>query len=431
MCFCLIILLIENVFAGPSDVRGLSVKDSAMALSSQISVPSAFSAKGNPALLPFGQKLFALETYGEIFWLQDANISSSNTTPSSGVARDTHRASKTKPQNNFGLGISMPLSAKFAVGIAGRFPTDSVAKIHAFTQNEASYLHYNDRQARPEIYTAVAYKFSENFSLGTGLYYSIKAKGTMQLGISQTDAESRLFLEMLPEFIPYIGVITKFKNSNRDVTIGMNYRMEQKAKSRIDVDLDFDVGIGTLPFSASSELVAFYDPAILGIGITLEGPKVRPSFSYEWSRWSKYRAPVVSLSGKDLDVLNNGKTLATNIQLRDTHSLRLGAEFPDIYENLKNKLTMRMGVEFHTSAVDENTSNLTVVDSDKFGANFGLGLKRQKLAPFTLLPVSFDVAFKFMHLLETDFSDQNKNQHRRSKSGGEIAALMLGVTFDL
>ncbi len=429
--FIIAISLPKIVLAGPGDIRGMSTKDSGMALASQISNPSSFSAKGNPALLPWSQKSISIESYSEVFWLQDANVTSPNTTPLSGVAKDTRRASQTKPQNNFGLGLSLPLSPQFAIGIAGRFPSDSVAKIHAFTQNEANYLHYNDRQARPEIYTAAGFKFSQYFSMGAGLYYALKAKGTLQLGISQTDAESRLFLELLPEFIPYIGSAFKFDLFNKQTTLGINYRMEQKAQSRINVDLDFDVGIGTLPFSTSSELVAFYDPAILGIGITGEGKRIRPSFSYEWSRWSKYKEPVMSLTGKDLDTLNQGKSLATNIQLRDTHSIRIGAELPDIYEKLENKITLRTGIEFHTSAVDENTNNLTVVDSDKLGANIGVSWKRLALKPFIVSPLSFDAALKYMHLLETDFSDQNKTQHRRSKSGGEVAAILFGVTFDI
>lgn len=422
---------LSDLMAAPSDVYGLGTKDSGQSQASQISLPGSFSAKGNPALLPLGQKLFSLESYGQFYWLKDANISSANNTPPSGIPTDKKRASKTKPNSNFALGISLSLSQKLGIGVAGRFPGDSVAKIHAFTQNEANYLHFNDRQSRPEIFTAFGYALTDHFSLGAGLYYSIKAKGTMQLGISQTDAESRLFLEMTPEFIPYLGMAQKFSLFNEETIIGLNYRFEQKASSTINVDLDFNVGLGTIPFSTSSSLIAFYDPAVLGLGVSRLGKKIQTSFSYEWSQWSRYKAPVISLTGKDLEVLNSDRTLATNIKLRDTHSFRLGMEFPHVYENEEKILTLRWGSEYHTSAVDENASNITVVDSNKLGISTGASYKIPYLKPLINMPLTLDSSLKLVHLFEKKFSDQNKNQGRKSKSGGNVAVLMLGVTFEL
>lgn len=429
-----LILSSFKLYAAPSDVFGIDAVESAMAQSGLSSRPGTYSARGNPALLPLVKKGLSLDSAGQFYQLDNANIqSSSSASPSSGLASDLHQASNAHPSQSLGLGFTFPFSQKLAFGLASRFPGDSVAKVHAFTENEANYLHFDDRQARPEIFTGLGFSLTPWLNLGAGLYYSLKAKGTVQLGISQTDAESRLLLEVAPEFIPYFGLAFIFNKDNGDQWIwGGNYRFEQKAEGDLKVDLDFDVGLGTIPFSTASKLVAFYDPAVISVGQLYKTKKFNIALNYEFSHWSGYKPPVISLSGKDLDTLNSGKRTEVNLNLKDTHSLRLGMEWPDYYQTQGNVLyTLRYGLEGHTSAVGKNTNNVAIVDSNRVGLNLGHGFTFPNLSDWIVLPFSIDFAFKALFLIDDDYQDNLKSANRRSHSGGQVYNAMMGVHFEL
>ncbi len=418
-----------RVMAAPSDVFGMGAREAGMAQAGIFSLPTTYSARGNPALLPWAPKSLGMEAAGQFYSLDDANIRSTNTAAvSSGIPRDNHRASKAGPSQSGSIGVSVPLGKKIAVGLAGRFPGDSVAKIHAFTQNEANYLNFNERQARPEIFTGAGLALSPSISLGGGLFYSLKAKGTMQLGISQTDAESRILLDLAPEFVPYVGAaVRKHLSGSRELLIGLSHRFEQKAKSRLEIDVDFDIGLGTIPFSTISELVSFYDPAVSGVGATYRTSRSIWSLSYEFSQWSKYRAPIMSLSGKDLDTLNNGRTSVSSVKLKDTHSARFGFELPEYLR----RLDFRAGLEYHTSAVAKDTNNITLVDSDRWAIGLGQSLHIDPPRHWMDKPFMVDFAVKYIGLMERTFQDNLKGGQRQSRSGGGALAVGLGVRFDL
>ena len=85
-------------------------------------------------------------------------------------------------------------------------PADTFLKVHAFTGDEITYLHFNEKQQRPEIYASLGYALSPSLSLGAGVYYSLTANGNMQMGLSDQDAQASFFLDVQPLFIPFTGV---------------------------------------------------------------------------------------------------------------------------------------------------------------------------------------------------------------------------------
>lgn len=419
--------------ASISETFGLGARNFSLGGSSAPTSPGPFSAKGNPATLVRNKKIQA----GVAYMNAELELKNSGFTRSdnkaSGIANDEYQAKNAENLSIVHFGLSVPLSKYLSAGVAGTLPTNNFARIHSFTGAESNYLMFNDRQQNPEIYTGLGIKLPSNFAVGFGILYTVKAQGTMQLGVSDNDAQARFLVELKPEFVPYGGALYTYELNETDkLDFGLTYRHQLKPESTIDTDVRFDVGaLGTIPFSASSNLVAFYEPAVVSLGTGYSTGKYSLFGAVERRFWSKYESPILKLSGPDLAFLNGSQGGQENIKLEDTFSFRAGIEVNQLTKFLGGDLLGRVGVEYHESALGDNPSSLVVVDTDRQVLSAGLGLALPKMGSLIDKPLVIDIGAKWIRLNQEQLQAyQGNTAFQQAKVGGDIFSVAGGMSFE-
>ena len=415
--------------ASTSDSLGLGVRNLGLGGASGVTDGKAYAAKGNPATLVHYSKIQgSISYFNSNYGLKDSGtISGQN---KSKIANDNYKLSEAKGGSNLHFGATFLLSKNLGLGVAGILPAESFAKVHAFTGNESTYLHFNERQQNPEIYTAFGLQLPQNFSLGGGVLYTVKAEGILQMGVSDTDAEARMLVELRPSYVFYGGVLWKKYFDNSGLLLGLNYKDELAATTEINTDIRFDVGIGTIPFAASSQLVTFYDPAVWSLGSSYQTKKYNLYFGLDYSQWSKYQAPVINLSGKDLDVLNGGQVTQDPITLEDTYSFRMGLEWKKLASFKKNRLKALLGGEYHTSAVSKKPSSIAVLDSNRRVLSTGFEFVMPPLGDFIAYPLHIDIGAKWINLEKRTLTVSSSEGEKSAKVGGNVYAVGGGLSVE-
>lgn len=429
LLFVQTLVLTENIFA-TSSFSKTSVRNMGLAGSANLTAPAAFSAKENPASLPVWKSTkfsfgYALTNTN----LKDCN-SHEGTLPPSGMLSDSHKISDAEQVKIFSFGLSTPINSSISFGIAGTVPSGDMMKIHAFTANETTYLFYDDRKQRPEIFTSLGMALPKGIYAGVGIAYSLKASGTMQMAVSQDDAEARMVMGIRPAYMPFVGLLYQKifgKKNENEFLLGTIYRHEHSPETTINTDVRFDIGMGAIPFSAISQLVAFYDPTIVGIGTALIMPEIKFFASMENIFWSKYQAPIIVLSGNDLGQLTDGTSAKSKIKLKDTWVYRIGTEIKNLINIDSFSLSTRFGIEYHTSALKKNPEIVKVVDTEKTTFGLGFELKIPKLE--YLINKSFDlnIATNFTRLNSKTITGEAGNT---ISIGGNIFTCAGGINFD-
>jgi hypothetical protein len=162
---------------------------------------------------------------------------------------------------------------------------------------------YSDRQQSPEIYSALAIKLPAGFSLGAGVFHSMKMDGTVQVAISSTGTNSRMISKLDPVYLPYAGL--NFKKEvfpDHTIFLGATYKDKHASTNQVSIDTYFNTNVSNLTFSTQSKLVLLYDPAVLSFGGGYKYKTVSIHAKFQKNFWSKYDAPIVDLSGEDLTI---------------------------------------------------------------------------------------------------------------------------------
>ena len=351
-----------------SDTFGIHPNTLSLARSNIYSQSSSYAAKDNPA----GLTKLLKPSFSFSYFYTNLNLENANeariSPASSRIVDDQYDSSKASPIKNAIFSVGIPLLDDLAFGLTGLMPTTTLATVYTSTKNDVRYLLYDDRSQRPEIYSSLGYKLSEHISIGAGLFYSVKADGTIQIGMSTTDADARTLLELKPELIPFGNLNFNFEK----LTVGLFYRAPQKARTNINYDIDFAVPVGSVPFSGGSSLVAYYDPQILGMGASFDinsknivHAAVRKNF------WSSYTPPIIRLSGKDLESYTSGNYVFGLVKLKNSYDLSAGYEL--LHCNLFNRFenNFKAGVAYHESALPDHPESLAIVDTDRFDLSAG------------------------------------------------------------
>ena len=430
--FLAIFLLSTKSFSAPSDVFGMGTRNTALGGANLYTDAREYSAKSNPASLVLMDKAKFSLSVG----FNNPDLTNTDLTPeasiSSGISRDSYKAKDAENLKSYAIGLVIPLGDKLVFGLSGLLPINSFARIYSFTTNESNYLHYNDRQQRPEIFTGLGLKLPGNFSIGGGLFYSVKADGVMQAGISNTDAEARVLMDLKPVVIPYGGILYKKPFEKGNLLVGLSYRGEHGPKTKLNMEMRGGTSSFSVPITVSSEVVALYDPSVLGFGLAFENNSFESFFSLERSFWNNYKAPIVVLGGDDIGTLT-GRVLDTSpVLLEDSWSFRLGHEFKNVGTFFLGSLDFQVGVEFHESSLPESPNSLAILDSDRVAYNLGFGLSYPKLGQYIKKGIEFNFAMKWIQIDEMTYSARNKNQISQSaKTGGSVLGIVVGVGIEI
>ena len=423
----LFLLSASKLFAGPSDFMLQEGVNSFMARANTATDGKVYAAKTNPAGLALQDKT----QIGFNLNLTSYNLDDTNRTPFekpvSGITRDNYQASKAKSVSQYSIGLSLPLSKSLVFGLSAFMPAEKLLSIYTQTSNESNYLHFNERTQRPEVYLAGGYKFTDHFSLGAGLYLSMKANGLIQIGLSSTDAESRSLIDAKPVLIPYVGTLYQ----NNDYLIGLSYRFVNDPKTILGFQLRQKLSGLTVPVTTDSILVPIYDPAQVILGLGLKKESYESYLSLERVFWSNYKAPIIELEG-DIGNLTAGGIPEKNISFEDTWTIRLGHNFKNIFEIFNGQYSHLIGIEYHQGASKDAPESISILDTDKWVVSTGLELGLPSMGKFISKPVSLNFGVQYLKLVEKTYSARNKkNTVQSAKTGGNVLGFSGGVRIEI
>jgi long-subunit fatty acid transport protein len=340
-------------FANVFDTYGLGASTVAVGNATTAGGPTAYAAYSNPALLVKSDRSeIASAAMLTQFNLQDLPSGEAGRLP-----RDPDQESDAGNLQGGSLGLNLRLTDALHFGLAAYMPQGSFGRIKGLSPYEATYLRYSEQQQKPAAYTALAIKGPWDLSFGVGAYYSLRARGLLQVSLDSQESEGRLEFIMEPVVVPYFGVSWSAGNW----VLGAMHREAQETESSIESSFAFSTESAMLPFDASTSLIPFYDPAMTRVGFAWNGERLRVMGSVERASWSRFNAPVVTITGSDVAALSV-ENRPGNANLRDTQALRLGIAAP--LAAMQDRMELRAGLEAHTSANRSNSPSY-VVDPER------------------------------------------------------------------
>jgi hypothetical protein len=327
-----------NVF----DTYGQSAKTIAIGNATTAGGSTSFAAYTNPALLVHSKKnAISFQAIVTRFDLADLPAD-----PSNSLSTSPERASKAKDLQGNSIGMNIVLREGWNLGFAAYVPSGSFGRIKGLSSYQSTYLRYSENQEKPAIYTALAAELPFGISIGAGAYYSLRAKGTLRIGLTDAESEGSVDLNIEPVVVPFGGIA--WQDAKRESTIGVYYREAQKTESRIDASFLFSTDSFGVPFNASTSVIPFYDPALFRIGIARTIGDIEILLGFEQAQWSRYKNAVLFLTGNDVASVA-GETAVSQVNLRDTQAYRFGLIMP-FTAPYGQDMDFRIGLESHTSA---------------------------------------------------------------------------------
>ncbi|MCE7566059.1 outer membrane protein transport protein [Aliivibrio fischeri] len=251
--------------------------------------------------------------------------------------------------------VNQQLAIGFAVGTNYGMETNLGDDFSATNfGNEASVI-------TKEINVNMAYQINQQFSVGGGVRYVI-AEGSFgaiipnQLGMldPKLPGTTLKYMEGTDEAWGWqIGTAWQINDANR---IGFSY------KSEVALDLSGHAegaafggrhnGSMALDLPATAELASFHQL----------NDKVAIHASFNWTDWSsfeKLEANIPALGGKDLIKQENWE---------DNYRLAIGGTY-----SLNQKVTLRTGIAYDTSAVSDENRTATIPETDRLWLSMGAG----------------------------------------------------------
>lgn len=404
-------------FSGAPDQYGLSPRGLATGNADMADADPVYAAFYNPAgVAEKGNRSGLQMTYVNLN-LKDLNAGYQSGSDAL-LPTDTYRASEQEPLEALGFGLQTGLFPGVGFGIAGMVPRE-ILNMRGLSGEEVQYLQYHHRQKKPEIYFALGLDLPFGFSLGMGAYFTLAARGQVQVGLSDESSRGRLQLSTDPKVIPYGGLAWQGKLFSGTMKVASFYR--QGHRSTVEVDSEFVAKTDSfvLPTSIQSELSAFYDPALWRLGTSYLWSDYAVHLSYERSLWSRYRAPVLLLKGDDIATLTGSEGSGDRVDLSDAEALKFGTTMkhswlPGGYVGL--------GVAQHFAAKSATTQS-PVVDVDR--QTFSVGFGGDVFDPLSESgdPMALSFGYQFSQLKDTSFVNA---QGQRYVAGGQIHTLMVG-----
>lgn len=261
--------------------------------------------------------------------------------------------------------VNEQLAIGFAVGTNYGMETDLGDDFSATNfGNEASVI-------TKEINVNMAYKINQQFSIGGGVRYVI-AEGSFG---AKTPNETNLgplgtlpkgttlkYMEGTDEAWGWqVGTAWQINDSNR---IGFSY------KSEVALNLEgkangfaFNPGSPTTKYNGSMELAL---PATAELASFHQlNDKIAIHASFNWTDWSSFEKLVSDVDGSPL---SSGKQTLKEENWEDNYRLAVGGTY-----TLNQKITLRTGVAYDTSAVSDEHRTATIPETDRLWLSMGAG----------------------------------------------------------
>lgn len=418
-------LVSTSATASTADNYGFSPRSISLGNTSVAGGDESWAAYYNPAVLTDADR--PQISFGLIHTnpnLEDLNAGTRQVEGTASLPADTYRASRAESTNTGALGLNLPLLPFLNFGLAALVP-EKLLSMHGSSGNESNYLRYSDRSYKPEIYSAFGIKLPGGLSFGMGAYYSVAAKGNVRIGLSDVDSRGSMELSTEPVTVPYGGLRWQRDMSETGtLAVGLFYRKGYRTDVGLDTELTAGNSSFKVPAGVGAGLAAFYDPEITRVGMNYSTALGSVAVSVEQQDWSEYRARSMQLRGEDLALINGDWSGDQLVRLRENTVWRAGLEAGLGLPGLQG----RIGYEFHTSPWDDDSVNVSWVDTEKQVWALGAGYSLKNDSGVGPKKISLDGAWQVTQLKDTSFTNPDGASFR---AGGDIHVLTSGVTCEL
>lgn len=418
-----IILLSSNLHAGVISTYGLSASRIGQGNISVVGLGNkeSFGAYPNPANLTNTKTGLAMTLIQVTPKLND--LPSSSAKSGSLLDATDFKASQAKSISGTLASVNLKISPHLFLGLVNYLPSGRLGSIVGHSPGEVNYLRFSERQQRPELYTAIAYRIG-SWSIGLGMQYLIKADGYLDVALNNQSSESRMELDLYPSLSPYGGVSWSGKiGIFESLKFGISYRAAQSSTTTIDSRLVLGVSGKdaslTLPFDVSTRLVPYYEPESIRLGLSASRDFWNFAIEFEQQNWSQFEPPLVQLQGDDIVSLTNQSDDKQGFSLNDTRSIRIGLSRENYNEEFLD--VMRFGFELHES-VTEKKYTPGIVDPARRSLSIGAG-KELELDNKKFL---IDLALQHQWLDKIDSDGDRKNLN----AGGKLLSIVAGVSYE-
>ena len=261
--------------------------------------------------------------------------------------------------------VNQQLAIGFAVGTNYGMETDLGTDFTGTNfGNEASVI-------TKEINVNMAYQINQQFSVGGGVRYVIAEGSFGAITPSETDlgllgklpkGTTLKYMEGTDEAWGWqVGTAWQINDANR---IGFSY------KSEVNLNLEgkangfaFNPGSSTTKYNGSMELAL---PATAELASFHQlNNKVAIHASFNWTDWSSFEKLVSDVNGSPL---SSGKQTLKQENWEDNYRLAVGGTY-----TLNQKVTLRSGVAYDTSAVSDEHRTATIPETDRLWLSMGAG----------------------------------------------------------
>lgn len=417
-----IYLIMPQGMASTSDQFGLGAAGLSLGNAAIATPDPAYAAFYNPAAIPQGEKTLGSFSMTNIDWrLQDLNPGYRN--QGATLAVETYQASEAESSEGLGFGFKTTIPFGLHVGLSGFMPKE-ILSVHGNSGEEVSYLKYQDRSKKPEIYLAVARELPLGFSLGLGSYMSLKAKGTFQAGFTDEESRGRLSLETKPVSVPYGGVRWAQVWGQAEVAFGFFYRQSHTTDVGLETQLVGKTdGLFLVPTDVDANLAAFHDPELRRYGVSVAYEQLMVHIAMEESRWGDYKSPTMQIASDDFALADEDDFGGQAPTLRNTQAYKAGLSYDS---NIANwDASFRFGYEVHPSAI-ENKASSPVVDLGRRSVSLGVGVDLSDGDESSLVEgTMIDVGYHYSWLDEETLSSEGGQSY---KAGGAVSVLSGGLS---
>ena len=350
------------------------------------------------------------------------------------------------------FGAAFPLYRHITLGIAGYLPSQSLMRIELENPAIPYYVMYRNRNNRFAISPALAFQPWHGVRLGLGVQAMTRIVARMRLSsVVDVDAFTtdtgdgdqvsatvqanvdEMVMSMQPLMAPNFGLqfdMGAFVDPSdprwdtlRRFAFGVAWRGEWMANTNVDATVtangsirfdDDELLLSTLleePIHVQiTDMVGFYNPAELSIGMRQGYGLVDLTGDLTWVQWSKFTDTVAPYMGFSVDSLA-GTTVDIEVGedlpepgFKDTWTLRVGGQFhtPNwrFSQDLRDfKFFVRGGYAYIPSPVPDQTGLTNYMDSDRSVFAGGIGLEGRYLK-FAKGPLRLDIGGQY-HKMST------------------------------
>ena len=348
--------------ASVPDVFGLGSEESAVAGASVARVHDFSSVHYNPAGLTLARRPEVSLGLGGFISFLHIDGSTRRTQPLTDPLLVSIGAATPVP---FG-GV---LADRIYIGIALGLVPGTLVRVISHTPEQPFYPYYDNRTQRLLVEPGLALRLPAGVSVGVAFNYLAGLGGRVAAAEGATRTlEARVDEQIYSHLAVNAGVRWQ---ATRALAVGVTYRQafsvpfrtlsrNQVAGEPIDLDVDAD---------------GLYTPHELVAGAAYKLPfRVTASLDVQWSKWSDYRGPFVTVSSA-LPLVGAIDARPPQVAYHDTVGVRGGLEWTAV-EKRFSALILRGGYAFESQAVTADQPGVTnLLDGNKHRLALGGGLR--------------------------------------------------------